>query len=113
MSNKLTPGLYEFVRESNWIEGIDREPTEAEVQAHERLLSLSQIHASALGDFQAVVAAGMPLRARAGMNVRVGNYIAPEGGPGIVRGLQKICREANSIVRSPWEVHVAFEKLQG
>lgn len=107
----MTPGLYEFIRQSNWIEGIDREPTADEVHAHERLLALFQIHATTLGDFQAVIAPGKPLREKPGMNVRVGNYIAPEGGLGIVRRLQRICASANGGSKSPWEVHVAFEKL--
>lgn len=107
----MTPGLYQFVRESNWIEGIEREPYDVEVEAHDRLLSLFEVHATTLGDFQFVIAPNMPLRERPGMNVRVGNYIAPDGGPGIVRQLQKICRDANSGSKDPWAVHVAFEKL--
>lgn len=107
----MTPGLYEFVRESNWIEGINREPSADEIAAHERLLALFQVHTTTLGDFQAVIAPDKPLRRRAGMNVRVGGYIAPEGGPGIVRRLQHICRDANGGSKSPWDVHIAFEKL--
>ena len=108
----MTPGLYQSIRETNWIEGIDREPSEAEVTAHERLLVLFEMRATDLGDFQPVVAPKKPLREKAGMNVRVGKYIAPEGGPTIVRRLQKISRDANSGSKCPWDVHVAFDKLQ-
>lgn len=102
--------LAEFVRESNRIEGILRDPTADEIQAHVRLLRLLQVQATTLGDFQAVVAPGKPLRERRGMNVRVGNHVAPEGGPGVVRKLQAICRRANRH-DNPWTVHVAFEIL--
>lgn len=113
MTNELvmTPGLYRFVRESNWIEGIEREPSEDEIAAHERLLALFQIHPITLGNFQSVIAPDKPLREKSGMNVRVGNYIAPEGGPNILKRLQRICQHANGSSYTPWQVHVAFEKL--
>lgn len=99
-----------FARESNLIEGIVRDPTVDEIEAHVRLLNMFDVTASALGDFQSVVAPGKPLREKSGMNVRVGNYVAPEGGPNIVRRLQKICRDASS--GAPiWKTHVQFEKL--
>ncbi len=99
-----------FVRESNAIEGIYRDPTDDEISAHLRLINLFEVSATALGDFQAVVAPGLPIRERPGMNVRVGNYIAPEGGPNIVRRLQAICKKANRN-ECPWKVHLAFERL--
>jgi Fic family protein len=102
--------LIAFVRESNMIEGILRDPTDAEIAATERFMALFQVHATTLGDFQSVVAPGKPLRECEGMDVRVGNYIAPPGGPNIVRRLQAICRRANS-GEHPWKVHCAFETL--
>lgn len=111
VSNETVDPVYLFVCESNHIEGITRLPLPEEVAAHERLFALFQMHATTLGDFQAVIAPGQPLREKRGMNVRVGNYIAPEGGLGIVRRLQRICVAANSGSKSPWEVHIAFEKL--
>lgn len=105
--------LTDFVRESNLIEGITRDPTNDEVQAHERLMLLFQVHATAIGDFQAIIAPGKPIRERADMNVTVGGYVAPEGGPNIVRRLQAICRKANSAANEieAWQIHVAFEIL--
>lgn len=102
--------LVEFVRESNRIEGILRDPTPDEVEAHERFLRLFQVHATTLGDLQAVLAPGMPLREREGMNVRVGSHIAPEGGPNILRRLQALLRKANGNA-DPWELHCAYETL--
>lgn len=106
----VTIGLTEFVRESNLIEGIERDPTPDEIGAHERFLQLFQVHATTLGDLQAVIAPGKPLRERVGMNVRVGNHIAPDGGPTILRRLQVLLRKANKGA-DPWEVHCAYETL--
>ncbi len=102
--------LVTFVRESNLIEGITRDPTLDEIEAHERFLRLFQVSATALGDLQAVIAPGKPLREKPGMNVRVGNHIAPDGGPNILRRLQALLRKATSST-DPWETHIAYETL--
>jgi hypothetical protein len=111
MFDRTHPGFVDFIRESNRIEGILRDPTEDEIAAHERLLRLVQLHPTTVGDFQAVIAPGKPIRERPGMNVRVGNHIAPEGGPNIIHRLQRILGNANDASRSPWSVHIAFETL--
>jgi len=111
MFDRTHRGFIDFIRESNRIEGILRDLTEDEIAAHERLLKLFQLHPTTVGDFQAVIAPGKPIRERTGMNVRVGNHIAPEGGPGIIRRLQRILSNANDGSRSPWSVHIAFETL--
>lgn len=110
LSDVQSAKLAVFVAESNRIEGIYRDPTVDEIAAHERLLRMFQISAIALGDFQAVVAPHKPLRERVGMDVRVGGYIAPPGGPRILKRLQAICREANGSA-NPWKVHIKFEML--
>jgi hypothetical protein len=109
--DRTHPGFVDFIRESNRIEGILRDPTEEEIATHERLLKLVRLNQTTVGDFQAVIAPGKPLRERPGMNVRVGNHIAPEGGPNIIRRLQRILSNANDASRSPWSVHIAFETL--
>lgn len=118
MPNPTTPGeaasicgaITAFMRESNAIEGIFRDPTPEEIGAAERFMRLFDVSTTALGDFQAIVAPGKPLRESAGMNVRVGDYIAPPGGPIIVRRLQAICRDANR-GSDPYETHLRFETL--
>lgn len=102
--------LAAFMAESNAIEGILRPVTNDEMRAAEWLMSLTEINPTSLGYFQRVAAPRKPLREQEGMNVRVGDYIAPDGGPNIVRRLQAICRKANS-GDDPWKVHVAFEML--
>ena len=110
MFDRTHPGFIDFIRESDRIEGILRDPTEGEIAAHERLLKLPQLHPTTVGDFQAVIARGKPIRERPGMNVRVGNHIAPEGGPTIARRLKHMLDMANR-ASDPWRVHVAFETL--
>jgi hypothetical protein len=110
MFDRTHPGFIDFIRESNRIEGILRDPTEDEIAAHERLLKLIQLHPTTVGDFQAVIAPGKPIRQRPGMNVRVGNHVAPKAGPTIVHRLKRVLDLANG-TSDPWRVHVAFELL--
>lgn len=102
--------LYQFLTESNAIEGIFRKPSAAEIEAAERFLADDAPTATALGDAQAVFAPGKPIRERKGMDVYVGNYTAPAGGPQIVDQLNRIMRAARN-EGNPWAIHVRFEKL--
>jgi hypothetical protein len=104
------PRLVDFVRESNRIEGILRDPTETEIAAHLRFMELPRLDLTAVTDFQAVIAPGKPIRSAPGMDVRVGSYVAPPGGPDIIRELTDILEQANSSI-DPWNIHVRFEKL--
>jgi hypothetical protein len=49
--------LLEFVRESNRIEGIHREPTTTETKAHDIILGLNEIN---IGDLEAFVESVQP-----------------------------------------------------
>lgn len=102
--------LIPFLQESLSIEGIHRAPTNNEVEATRRFMALFSMSAVALGDLQAVYAPGHPLRERKGMNVSVGRYVPPAGGPLIARRLQSLCRKVNA-GSEPWETHVEFEAL--
>jgi len=64
MFDRTHPGFVDFIRESNRIESILRDPTEGEIAAHERLLGLAQLTPTTVGDFQGVIAPGKPLRER-------------------------------------------------
>lgn len=107
------PGLREFVRESNRIENIVREPTRAEMEAHERLLGLDFLAVADIVEFVLGVAGGnAPLRSRLGMNVRVGPHVPPPGGPEIHQALAALLAEINSSRKlSPYGAHCRYETL--
>lgn len=105
--------LVRFVTESNGIEGICREPTEAEIVATSEFLALPALSIDDVCRLQAVVAPGKPLRLKPDMNVRVGNHVAPQGGPEIAAALDAICSDANDANDrdAPRRIHVKYEKL--
>lgn len=105
-------GLTAFVKESNRIEGILREPTKAEIEAHKTLLATSSgcLEEKSLVAFVAVVAPGKLLRVKIGMDVRVGSHIAPRGGPDISDRLIEILTSAAEGL-DPYAVHQAYEQL--
>lgn len=102
--------IRDFQRESNRIEGITRNPTPDEVQALTAFLQLEKITIGDLEEYVGVVQPQARLRAFPGLDVRVGNHIAPAGGPDIVVALQSLLREIDIGVQ-PFHVHQAYETL--
>lgn len=102
--------LLRFVTESNRIEGIHRPPSDIEMEASKTFLSLDVVKVSDLVTFVAFCQPGAKLRTEVGMNVRVGNHVAPPGGPDIQPALQKILNRANED-GDPWVTHVDYETL--
>jgi hypothetical protein len=100
-------GIVEFVRESNRIEGILRDPTPQEIQATDDFVCAEIM---TVGHVKALVAVLQPnarIRDREGLNVRVGSHIAPPGGPQIVVALRAILGATDD----PYETHHAYETL--
>jgi hypothetical protein len=107
--------LVAFVRESNAIEGIHRDPLHREIKAHEAFLALDEIRVEHLETFVSDVA-GASLRTLPGMNVRVGPHLPPSGGPKIEAELTELLTVLANTVGghsqiTPWEVHVEYETL--
>lgn len=105
--------LYHFVKESNQIEGIRRDPTQEEIGAHVEFLRLSIPTVEALQSFVDKVQPGAKLREHAGMDVRVGQHSPPKGGPEIRKSLEKILNEM-IYPRTPdiaYELHHQYESL--
>ncbi len=105
------PGLVAFVRESNRIEGIRRDPTMSEIQAHERLLARPVVEVVDVVGFVAAVAPGKPLRDRRGLDVRVGGHYPPRGGPRIADDLARLLHRIEHEPITPHAAHVAYELL--
>ena len=101
--------LEDFVRESNRIEGILRDPTEDEIVAHKLLRDLPKIAVSDLEIFVAVVQPGARLRRQIGLDVRVGDHIAPPGGPEIETRLENLLAHMDR--QGAYETHLAYEEL--
>jgi hypothetical protein len=99
--------LATFVRESNWIEGIRRDPTDAEIDAHAAFLSLPEITLSAMVDLVAVLQPNARLRDRKGLNVYVGDHVPPAGGVAIPLALHDLLAR----VGDPYLTHVEYETL--
>ena len=102
-----------FVRESNRIEGIQRDPTGAEIDAHVALLDIAHLKTSDLEDFVDVVAPGHRLRDKYGLDVRVGNHVAPGGCPEIRQTLDALLARVSEgeTAYHPWQCHIDYETL--
>lgn len=103
--------LTDFIRESNLIESISRPVRDDEIVKYQGFMKLSFVALDELCEFQAFVAPDRPLRTKPGMNVRVGNYVAPEGGPNIQKRLDIILRKIRTNADHPWMNHCAYETL--
>lgn len=110
----MDPAIVEFVAESNRIEGIYSVKAH-EVDATRVFLECEKLELQDVVTVQAAYAPGMPLRDRVGMNVGVGNYVAPSGGPKVASELEYILHNLNAAQRgifdNPWLMHVRFERL--
>ena len=109
----------EMVAESNLIEGITRDPTYSEEIAFEKFMLLEEITLNQVYDFVDIYQPDTKIRDQAGMDVRVGNYIPPKGGPGIREELEKFINKVNRSLKTPvyhlskaaFECYIEYEKL--
>lgn len=106
--------LNDFVRESNKIEGIYRDPTAQEHAAALQFLLLHDIEVEDLERFVSVYQPGAVLRDKVGMNVEIrsgGRIIhrPPAGAPKIRRLLQGILDDIG--LYDSFEIHQRYEDL--
>lgn len=104
-----TSFLRTFTEESNRIEGIIRKPRPYEIAALGQLLQQDPVDVMDVEAFVKAIAPGHRLRSYPGLNVRVGKYEAPAGGPDILKRLDLLL--SSLPVTEPWAWHVAYEKL--
>lgn len=104
-------GLFEFMCESNEIEGIHREPTVREIEAADFFLALTVLTLESIQTLQSVIAPGKPLRDKPGMNVRVGQHVAPPGGPALITHVENLLLVAQIQDADPWMIHCFFEEI--
>lgn len=102
--------IHEFVKASNFIEGIKREPYPQETEMVEAFLALDGITADDVGHAVDVFEPGATIRDQYGMNVRVGRHVAPSGSFQIRPLLEDIVWRVN-ILDDIYTVHCDFECL--
>ena len=102
--------LISFLRESLMIEGIRRPPTAREIEATELFLQLHIVTVDSVERLVDLYEPGARLRTKPTMNVRVGDYIAPPGGPEIALHLESLLTRVNH-EGDPWDNHVDYEML--
>lgn len=102
--------LIKFIRESNLIEGIDRDPTQDEIKELQRFLSLKTLTVEDIIHFVNVYEPKAKLRAQKGLDVYVGKEKMPSGGVSIVFALTELLKvDINS--DTPWKFHHKYECL--
>ena len=101
--------LIPFLTESLGIESIHRQPTEREVDAAERFLSLDYITIEDVVAFVGIYAPGAGLRARLGMNVKVGDHYPMPGGMQVRDQLMNILADVSTA--NPYITHIEYETL--
>ena len=102
--------LFNFVQESNLIEGIHKVES-WEVDASVALLDLGEVHVKDLQTFVKACEKGAKLREKKGLDVRVGDHFPPPGGPSIRDKLAALLHRANNSLSDPYEIHVDYETL--
>jgi hypothetical protein len=101
----MSSNIERFVRESNYIEGIE-ETTDAQIAAHCTFLD-GPVTIPALVELVSVLQPDARLRNAVNIpGVRVGTHVAPPSGPDIEDNLRLILA-----MRDPWEQHIAYETL--
>jgi hypothetical protein len=107
----LMSDLIDFIKESNRIEGITRNPSENEISCYEDFLLLKKLSIKDIENFVYTIC-GAPIRDKPGMNVRVGTYFPIFGGPAVRESLVQLILEINkSFANSPFQTHCKYEKL--
>lgn len=99
--------IWNFVKESNKIEGIDRLPNASECREFKRFMDLPAVTVDELIKFVSIYQPGAVLRDKYGLDVRVGRHIPPMGDPLMAEWVQTLIdREPNA-----YELHVQYELL--
>lgn len=103
--------IIDFITESNRIEGIHRAPTGAEVFEYQRFMKLPCIGLGDVEQFVKVYQPNAKLRSHTGLDVRVGNHIAPRGGMGIMYSLDNLLLSIAKRPDDPYGIHQEYENL--
>ena len=108
----MNTDLREFVRESNRIEGIHREPTEAEIETLRKFINLKHLEVEHVIGFVRFTQPNARFRDNMGVpGVRVGDHIAPPSGPEIRKQLEFILADMQDGRTSTYDAHCEYLNL--
>lgn len=101
-----------FVRESNRIEGIHRDPTKEELEITHAFANLRRPPTiTDLKDLVKVYQPNAKPRFVQGLDVRVGKHIPPRGGPHVHDALKRLLEEIGAGQHTPYSAHQVYETL--
>ncbi len=103
--------LFNFVAESNRIEGIVRGPLSTELDATAQFLKPNRLTVTRVQMLVSILQPGALLRSRTGRDVRIGRHFPPPGGPAIKVMLTDLLSQINNGELSPYEAHQLYEAL--
>ncbi len=99
----------DFIKETNRIENIHRDPTKAEIKEFNRFVKLEKVTIEELERFISVYQPNAKLRNEIGMDVMVGRYIPPRGGPHIPEQLRALLNSIEHGTISAYQAHLHYE----
>lgn len=103
--------ILRFVIESNRIEGIIRRPSDLELSATRHFIELPALSVDDVRSLVLVYQPDAVIRDNTSLNVRVGTYIAPMGGPEIAARLADLLVQVSLLQMDVWEAHLLYEQL--
>ena len=98
-----------FITESNSIEGIDRPPTNAEIECHLDFIEKEEIFIEDMEAFVSIYQPNAQLRSKTGLDVRIGNHFPPMGGVEVGYALNELLLDIKKY--NPYEAHCIYETL--
>lgn len=101
--------LITFLAESNKIEGIFH-VRPSEIDTAEKFLHLPSISIANVTNY-VTVTAGAILRDKEGLDVRIGTYFPPRGGPELIDRYEKLIGWINRRQIAPYDAHREYEQL--
>jgi len=99
----------QFVKESNNIEGIHRDPTEEELDQFDLFTERADVTVDNLVEFVSIYQPDAKLRDTVGDNVTVGRHRPMPGGPDVKDALQNLLDDMANL--TPFQAHAAYELL--
>ena len=109
----MSKQMIAFIKESNEIERIYRDPSIREIEEFKRFFALDKIHMSDIERFVSVYQSNARMRVSTSDNVQIGTYLPPRGGQHILYQLDAILHRANSnrTEEGAYNTHNEYESL--